>query len=41
MSPQNGSSSFKELEEYVMKHGEAKRFSGKQEKYEMLLNQYC
>jgi xylose isomerase len=33
--------SFKELEDYIHKNGEAKRFSGQQELYEVLLNKYA
>lgn len=35
-----GTTSFKELEEYVHKAGEVKRVSGKQELYEVLINKY-
>jgi xylose isomerase len=35
-----GQTSFKDLEEYIHKNGEAKRFSGQQELYEVLLNKY-
>lgn len=38
---EKGTASFKELEEFVHKHGESKRFSGKQELYEVVLNRYC
>ena len=35
-----GTTNFRELEKYVMLHGEPKVISGKQEKYEQLLNTY-
>jgi xylose isomerase len=36
-----GATSFEELEKWVMEQGEPKPISGKQEKYEVLLNRYC
>ena len=36
-----GQTSFKELEAYIHANGEAKRFSGQQELYEVLLNRYA
>jgi len=37
---ENGSTNFRELEKYALEHGEPKVVSGKQEKYEQLLNSY-
>jgi len=37
---ESGSTNFKELEKWALAAGEPKQISGKQEKYEMLLNQY-
>ncbi len=37
---EDGKAGFKELEKWVMAAGEPKQISGKQEKYEVLLNQY-
>jgi len=37
---ENGTTNFEELEKYALQHGEPKQFSGKQEKYEQLLNCY-
>jgi xylose isomerase len=34
---EKGATSFAKLEEYILKNGEAKRFSGKQEAYEQLV----
>jgi xylose isomerase len=35
-----GTTNFEELEKWVLDAGEPQRISGKQEKYEILLNQY-
>lgn len=37
---EKGNTNFGELEKYIMANGEAKRFSGKQELYEVLINKY-
>jgi len=37
---EKGSTNFAELEKYIHANGEAKRFSGKQELYEVLINKY-
>jgi xylose isomerase len=37
---ESGKTSFKELEAHVLKAGEPKQISGKQEAFEMLLNRY-
>jgi xylose isomerase len=37
---EEGTTSFAELESYIHKNGEAKRISGKQELYEVLINKY-
>jgi xylose isomerase len=37
---EGGKAGFKELEAYILKNGEAKRTSGKQEAYEVLYNYY-
>ena len=37
---ENGTTSFKELDEYAHKNGEVKRISGQQELYEVLINKY-
>jgi xylose isomerase len=37
---EKGQTNFKELEAYVLKHGEPKRASGKQELLENIINQY-
>ncbi len=38
--PLCSTTSFAELESYIHKNGEAKRTSGKQELYEVLINKY-
>ena len=37
---EEGSTSFEELEQWILQHGEPKPVSGKQEKFELLFNDY-
>jgi len=37
---EEGTATFEELEQFIIEHGEPKKISGKQEKYEILLNDY-